>query len=161
MKISVVRADYANAGHAAAIPMLLDAYARDPMGGGMGLAEKVKKNLTHELAKRPYALSLIAYVDDEPAGLLNGFEAFSTFACEPLINIHDIAVLPEYRGLGISQKLLEEVQEIALEKGCCKLTLEVLSNNSVAQGAYRKFGFSAYELDPEAGKAQFWEKKLR
>ena len=36
----------------------------------------------------------------------------------------------------------------------------VLSNNPNAMGSYAKFGFKSYELDPELGTAQFWEKKL-
>ncbi len=160
MYLEIVTADYTNPKHTAAIPMLLDAYASDPMGGGTPLDEAVKRNLVHELSKRPHAFSILAYADGEPAGLVNCFEGFSTFACKPLVNIHDITVLGKYRGLGISQKLLEKVEEIAISKGCCKITLEVLGNNAVAQGAYKKFGFGAYELDPEAGSAQFWEKKL-
>ncbi|UFS63729.1 GNAT family N-acetyltransferase [Sulfurimonas sp. HSL-3221] len=160
MNIQVVKADYSSEKHKAEIPMMLDAYARDPMGGGKPLDDVVKHNLVTELSKRPYAFSVIAYANGEPAGLANCFEGFSTFACKPLVNIHDITVLPKYRGLGISQKLLEKVEEIASSKECCKITLEVLGNNVVAQGAYKKFGFAAYELDPEAGSAQFWEKKL-
>lgn len=160
MKIEVVQADYADEKHRYEIPMLLDAYASDPMGGGTPLSPDVKHNLVSELSKRPYAFTVIAYVNGEPAGLANCFEAFSTFACKPLVNIHDIAVIAKFRGLGISQMLLEKVEEIAQSKGCCKLTLEVLGNNAVAQGAYKKFGFCAYELDPAAGSAQFWEKKL-
>ncbi|WP_267313813.1 hypothetical protein [Limnobaculum xujianqingii] len=32
--------------------------------------------------------------------------------------------------------------------------------NEIAKGSYRKFGFSGYELDPQMGKAVFWQKKL-
>ena len=160
MEIVIVKADYANAKHQSDIPMLLDAYASDPMGGGKPLDEAVKHDLVRELAKRPHAFTVIAYADGEAAGLANCFEGFSTFACKPLVNIHDLAVLPRYRGNGISQKLLEKVEALAVAKGCCKLTLEVLGNNAVAQSAYRKFGFGAYALDPTAGSAQFWEKKL-
>lgn len=160
MKIKVVRADYTNEKHQAEIPMLLDAYASDAMGGGKALDEETKRRLVYELSKRPYAFTVIAYVDGKPAGLANCFEGFSTFACKPLVNVHDIAVLSEYRGHGISQRMLEKIEEIAASMGCCKLTLEVLSNNTPAQNAYKKFGFSAYMLDPETGKAQFWEKKL-
>jgi ribosomal protein S18 acetylase RimI-like enzyme len=78
----------------------------------------------------------------------------------PLVNIHDIVVLPKYRGRGISQFLLQEVEAIAREKGCCKLTLEVLEGNKVAQKAYTRFGFRDYVLDPSAGKALFWQKML-
>jgi ribosomal protein S18 acetylase RimI-like enzyme len=68
--------------------------------------------------------------------------------------------LKEYRGKGLSHEMLEKVEEIAIEKGCCKLTLEVLSNNEIAKSSYKKFGFSSYELDPETGQALFWEKLL-
>jgi ribosomal protein S18 acetylase RimI-like enzyme len=160
MNLKIVKADYLNEQHAGDIPMLLDRYASDPMGGGKPLVDNVKNNLVLELSRLPHAFSVIAYVDGQPAGLINCFEGFSTFLCKPLINIHDIAVLDAYRGNGIAGKMLEKVEEIARSKGCCKLTLEVLSNNEAAKSAYRKFGFSDYELDPQAGKAQFWQKLL-
>jgi ribosomal protein S18 acetylase RimI-like enzyme len=160
MKIEIKKVDYRDTEQAKALVFLLDAYASDPMGGGEGLQEEVKKNLANSLVKLSYAFSYIAYVEDEPAGLINCFEAFSTFACMPLVNIHDIVVLEQYRGLGLSQKLLANVEERAKEKGYCKITLEVLGNNEVAKNAYAKFGFEAYKLDPKAGEALFWEKKL-
>ncbi|MEX5689713.1 GNAT family N-acetyltransferase, partial [Pseudomonas silesiensis] len=52
------------------------------------------------------------------------------------------------------------VEEIARQRGCCKLTLEVLEGNEVAQGAYRKLGFDNYQLSPETGRAMFWQKAL-
>ena len=160
MTLSVVQADYFDAQHQQDIPYLLDQYAKDPMGGGQPLSEQVKGNLVKALSKLPHAFSVIAYVDDKPAGLVNCFEGFSTFACQPLINIHDVAVLNDYRGQGISQQMLAKVEEIARERGCCKLTLEVLSENSIAMSSYKKFGFSDYALDPDAGTALFWQKKL-
>lgn len=160
MSVEILLADYSNPKHANDIIMLLDAYASDPMGGGKPLDEVVKKNLVGELSKRPYAFSIIAYVDDKPAGLTNCFEAFSTFACKPLINIHDLAVLGGFRGKRISLRMLDKVEEISREKGCCKITLEVLSNNEIAMAAYRKFGFSDYELESGSGGALFWQKKL-
>lgn len=160
MNISVQLANYQNPNHAQAIISLLNAYAYDPMGGGHSLPQTVQATLVGELAKRSFALSFIAYVDNKPAGLVNTFEGFSTFAGKPLINIHDIVVLPEYRGLQISQKLLQAVEKIAIEKGCCKITLEVLQGNIAAQNAYRKAGFAGYELDPKMGQALFWQKKL-
>lgn len=160
MNIEVIKANYLNKQHEKEIPILLNGYASDPMGGGTPLKEEVKNNLVQELSKRPHAFSVIAYVDGHPAGLVNCFEAFSTFSCKPLINIHDFVVLNEYRGNGISQIMLDKVEEIARIKNCCKVTLEVLSNNEVAKSAYRKFGFAGYELDPKAGTALFWQKSL-
>ena len=139
---------------------LLNEYAEDPMGGGESLPDDVKQNLSAELSKVPSAFSVICYVNGKAAGLTNCFEAFSTFKCKPLLNIHDVVVKKEFRGLGISQMMLAKVEETAKEKGCCKVTLEVLEGNKVAQNAYIKFGYSDYELDPKMGRALFWQKLI-
>lgn len=160
MSIEIRTADYLNPADARDIGFLLNNYASDKMGGGVPLPQHVQDNVARELSRLPYAFSLLCHVDGAPAGLVNCFEAFSTFACKPLINIHDIAVSSEFRGRGISQKLLAAVEEIAREKGCCKITLEVLQGNLVAKNAYRKFGFDNYALDPDMGHAEFWQKSL-
>jgi GNAT superfamily N-acetyltransferase len=113
------------------------------------------------LQKERFAAHVIlVFVDAEPAGLVVCLEGFSTFACKPLLNIHDVIVALPYRGRGLSKLLLQKAEEIALDLGCCKLTLEVLEGNHVAQSAYKACGFSGYELNPQMGKALFWEKKL-
>ncbi|MGB5447221.1 MAG: GNAT family N-acetyltransferase [Psychromonas sp.] len=160
MNIEVSIVDYSDTRHAQDISYLLNSYAQDPMGGGAPLSDYVQQNLAKELAKLAHAFSIICYVDNKPAGLINCFEAFSSFKCQPLINIHDIVVISEFRGLGISQRMLEKVQQQAKQKGCCKVTLEVLEGNDVARKAYMKFGFAGYELDPKMGKALFWQKSL-
>ena len=160
MLIEIIEADYSNEKHCRDIPLLIDIYASDPMGGGKPLAKEVKNNLVSELAKIAGAFSILAYIDGKAAGLINCFQGFSTFSCKPLINIHDVIVLDEYRGKGLSLSMLQKVEEIAIAKGCCKLTLEVLSNNAVAKSAYKKFGFDDYELHPNAGTALFWQKAL-
>jgi len=161
MTIKLIRADYENEQHAIDLIMLLNAYALDPMGGGEALAGDVQQNLVSTLAKRHDVFTVLCYVDNEPAGIINCVEGFSTFSCKPLINIHDCGVLGRFRGLGLSLKMFAEVEKIAIERGCCKLTLEVLQGNDVAKNAYKKLGFSGYELDPALGHALFWEKKLK
>lgn len=160
MKIDVIQADYRDEKQAEEIAYLLNAYASDPMGGGKPLADHIQASIAPELSKLPHAFSVIAYADSRPAGLANCFEMFSTFLCKPLINIHDMVVLEEYRGRGISHKILGKVEQIAVQKGCCKLTLEVLSENNPARASYEKFGFKNYELDPALGHALFWQKLL-
>lgn len=66
----------------------------------------------------------------------------------------------QFRGLGVSQLMLAKVEEQAKKRGCCKITLEVLEGNEIARNSYMKFGFDGYELDPEMGKALFWQKTL-
>ncbi|MHC2144405.1 GNAT family N-acetyltransferase [Pseudomonas alkylphenolica] len=159
-QILVLQASYSNPMHAEAIGLVLDHYARDPMGGGQPLDPQLLAQLPQELARRPHAFSVLAFVDGQPAGLVNCFEGFSTFACRPLVNIHDVSVVPAHRGKGLSHKMLAKVEEIARQRGCCKLTLEVLEGNPAAQGSYRGFGFEHACFDPAYGAMQFWSKAL-
>jgi ribosomal protein S18 acetylase RimI-like enzyme len=160
MRISLFRADYRNADHGAAIVALLDAYARDPMGGGQPLPQAARDGLITALSVFPTAFTVLAMADEQPAGLANCFDGFSTFACKPLVNIHDVVVAPQFRGQGIARRLFAEIEVVAREKGCCKMTLEVLSGNKPALGLYRSLGFGDYVLDPAQGKAVFWQKSL-
>jgi len=154
--IRICRVDYADPLHARALVGLLDAYAQDPMGGGKGLSDYAKTHVVAGLASRPHAFSLLAFAQVEtPIGLVNCIEGFSTFAAKPLVNIHDVIVLPDWRGRGVAGAMLESVIQIARDRGACKLTLEVLSGNQKALRAYAKLGFDAYQLDPQAGTAQF------
>jgi len=160
MDIQIFLANYLDTKHAKDIGYLLDCYAKDPMGGGKALPKDIKNNIAFELSKLPNSFSIICYIDNKPAGLITYFENFSTFKCKPLISIHDIIVLKEFRNLGLSQMMLAKVEDEAKKRNCCKITLEVLEGNTVAQNSYKKFGFKGYELDPKMGKALFWEKEL-
>jgi len=158
--LAVGLADYGDARDAADLVMLLDAYARDPMGGGEALCDESRAAVVPGLAATPGAFSLIARLDGKPVGLANCFSGFSTFAAQPLVNVHDLAVLPGYRGRGIGGALLRAVEDEALRRGASKVTLEVLSGNERAKSLYLALGYGDYQLDPEAGHALLWQKKL-
>jgi ribosomal protein S18 acetylase RimI-like enzyme len=156
----IIIADYYNVIDSDSIVELMDQYAQDKMGGGESLPDSVKEVLVPSMAKVPGAFTVLALVEGKPAGLINCFMGFSTFKAKPLINIHDVIVLSEYRGRKLSQLMLEKVETVARERDCCKMTLEILQGNKIAQNAYLKFGFGGYELDPEMGGASFWQKAL-
>lgn len=158
--LRAVPADYANPAHAAAVVMLIDEYAADPVGGGEPLPPAVKARLIPALQASPAAFTLLAYADERPVGLVNGFETLSTFVARPVINMHDVVVTADWRRRGVARFLLEAVEQLARERDACKLTLEVLEGNRVAQRLYRDMGFTAYSLRPEFGVAQFWQKSL-
>lgn len=158
--LRAVTADYADPAHAAAIVALIDEYAADPVGGGEPLTAEVKARLVPALQQTPSAFTLLAYAGERPIGLVNGFTTLSTFAARPVINVHDVVVTADWRRRGIARYLLESVEELAQARGACKLTLEVLEGNRVAQRLYRDMGFIAYSLRPEFGVAQFWQKSL-
>ena len=130
------------------------------MGGGTGLSEHARATLIERLREIPHFYGALAFVDGQAVGLIHCFFGFSTFAAEPLLNIHDIVVHADHRGSGVGQALLAHAEAVAKETGCCKLTLEVLSNNFVALKTYQRAGFAPYVLDPKAGSALFMQKKL-
>ena len=153
-------ADYSDPAHAGAIVSLLDAYAQDPAGGGQRLSDFAKANLVNELARRPQAFSVLAFDGNSPVGLVNCIEGFSTFACKPLVNVHDLVVLGSHRGQRVGEQMLVLCEEIALQRGACKLTLEVLGGNHSAIKLYERVGFAGYQLDPAMGSALFLQKWL-
>lgn len=158
--IEIVAADLSLPAHADAIVYLLNDYALDPMGGGDGLSAFARAKLVSELRKRHWMRGLLAFVDGEPAGLAICIEGFSTFACKPLLNIHDLAVARKFRGQGIAKQLLARIEATARAMGCCKITLEVLEGNTIAQSAYKACGYAPYQLDPQMGRAMFWQNIL-
>lgn len=160
MALRIVAVDLQNKAISKAWLELLDHYARDPMGGGAGLSAYAKANLVRELKDLPTFHSALAFAGDEAVGLINCFAGFSTFAAKPLLNIHDIVTRDNRRGQGIGLALLHWAEQRARELGCCKLTLEVLSNNTRALAAYERAGFAPYVLDPAAGHALFLQKYL-
>ena len=158
--LQVFPVNYADARHAQALVQLLDAYAQDPAGGGVPLTDFAKQHLVPALAARPQAFSVLAFADTQAVGLINCFEGFSTFACKPLINIHDVVVLASHRGQRVGEQMLALVVQLARARGACKLTLEVLQGNRSARRLYERVGFTGFQLEPALGSAQFLQKWL-
>ena len=69
--------------------------------------------------------------------------------------MHDVAVAASHRGRRVGEQMLALVEQIARERGACKITLEVLSGNRSANRLYERIGFASYQLDPAMGQAQF------
>ena len=159
-RLVITPTDLADLRHVEAFLDLLDHYARDPMGGGDGLSDYAKLHLVGTLQEVPGFHGALAWLDGEAVGLIDCFAGFSTFAAKPLLNVHDIVVHASQRGRGVGQALLTWAEQRAGELGCCKLTLEVLSNNTRAMRSYEQAGFVPYALDPAAGHALLMQKIL-
>jgi len=155
MTIGIVLADLARPAHQQAIIDLLDMYCRDEYGDGKPLAADARENLISGLVKHGGARVFLAYEGEHALGVAICLVGFSSFRAKPLINIHDIAVSPDARGKGIGRKLLEAVEAEAQAMGCCKVTLEVRSDNARAMGLYRSVGFK-----PSEPETLFWTQKI-
>lgn len=158
-------ADWTNSDDCDTVVSLLQAYALHPMGGAEALSDYAAANLPSAMAKTPGAFSVIGWHTNSEGertavALANCFSTLSTFACKPLINIHDLYVADSARGQGAGQAIMTYVEEEARRRGCCKVTLEVLTGNVGAIRAYEKFGFKLYTLDDTTGHALFMHKTL-
>lgn len=153
-------ADLSRSADGDAVLLVLDSYASDPVGGGSPLPADVRARLVPALRSHPVTLALLAFDGVDPVGLAVGFFGLSTFRALPLLNIHDLAIVPSHRGRGIGRQLLLQAEIRAQTRGCCKLTLEVQDDNARALHLYESFGFRNVTYG-NSGPTRFLAKALQ
>jgi GNAT superfamily N-acetyltransferase len=141
--------------HQKAFVKLMNAYMEDPMGKSQSITQKLANTIITDLVKHPTYIGVLLEMNGEFAALANCFENYSTFKAQPLINIHDFIVHPDYRGMGAGKLLLAGVEQIGKQRGCCRVNLEVRHDNESAMKLYKKSGF--VECEPPM---YFWEKSI-
>lgn len=140
-EIRVRLADLASAEDEARIVRLTNEYARDPMGRGGDLPAEVLGRLVPAMREHGGIEVLLAFSESEAVGICTCIRSFSTFAAAPVLNVHDLAVVPAARGLGVGRALLQAALDHGAASGCNKLTLEVLQGNLPARRLYGSMGF--------------------
>ncbi len=155
MNIEVIQADLTDAEQVSSVIDIIDSYAREPLNGGKPLTTEVRDQLVIELKSVPALVVFLALLDGVPSGVAVCFRGYSTFTAKPLLNIHDLAVLPEKRNRGLGRALLRGIDDYAKASGCCKITLEVREENTGARRLYRDVGFGT-----ETMPTIFLEKRL-
>lgn len=160
MSIEIREANLRDAAQGDAFLQVLESYAQGETGGGKPLDPDVKARLLPALSAQQHALVLMAWSEGRAVGIATCFFGFSTFAARPLLNVHDLAVLPELQGRGIGRALLASAAERARARGCVRLTLEVLEDNHRARRLYESFGFADYELGGVRRRTLFLTKQL-
>ena len=150
----VLIADLNQPAYADAVVALLDMYCRDFFGNNAPLENEVRHRVIGGL-KEAGGTCFLARDGDAFVGVAICLPSYSSFRARPLLNIHDIAVVPEHRGKGIGRALLTAIEDEARRRGCAKITLEVRSDNTLARDLYRRCGFRGTE--PET---LFWSREL-
>lgn len=157
IELELVEADLSNPDHGQSIIELLDVLACSP-DDGQPLPDDVRQVLISRMREFPGTLVFLAFAEQIAVGLAICFPGFSTFRAAPLLNIHDLAVRPEYRGRGVARRLLGHIEQRARETGCRRLTLEVREDNLKARQLYESFGFDPGK--PGASAHSFFIKSL-
>lgn len=96
----------------------------------------------NELTKNHFARYMVMAYGDE----VIGYGGMWTIMDEA--HITNIAVRADYRGRGLGERLLTELQRTAVMFGSERMTLEVRVSNEVAQRLYRKMGFEPSGIRP-------------
>ena len=89
---------------------------------------------------KPCAEVVIAYLDEEPAGLAIFFPTYSTFLARPGIYLEDLFVEPKFRGYGVGKALLVHLAKLVRERGGGRLEWSVLNWNEPSIQFYQKLG---------------------
>jgi ribosomal protein S18 acetylase RimI-like enzyme len=163
VRVEITTTNLGSPADTAALVEVLDTYARDPMGGGKALSGEVCARLVPDLRARVLsgdAVVLIARRGGQPVGVAVCFTSYSTFSARPVLNLHDLAVVPEARGQGVGRALLSAVESAALARRCGKVTLEVRENNARAREIYERTGFADYSAGDGLGRTFFLVKNL-
>jgi GNAT superfamily N-acetyltransferase len=94
----------------------------------------------HGFGRHRYFESLLCTRAGCPIGYAAYYFAYSTFACEPVLFIEDIFVLPDERGSGAGKALMSALARVAVRKGCSQMGWNVLDWNAPAIRFYRRLG---------------------
>lgn len=151
--IEITHPDLNDPAQAGTFAALFSEYAGQPV-------DRVGQYLIGQLRRRLNILVFLVTSDHVPAGFAICVEGFSSYACMPLLNIHDFYVSSNFRGRGIGKALMIEIEGAARRQGCCKITLEVRESNQIARNLYRTAGFDGDLDGDEQGKALVMQKKL-
>jgi ribosomal protein S18 acetylase RimI-like enzyme len=139
-----------------AIVRLLSEYASLLLGREEALPPEVRRNLIPALQRQPGCVIFLALVDEQAIGVATCFFGFSTFEAKPLLNLHDLAVSPDFQQRGIGGQLIDFICDYARQCGCCAMTLEVQANNP-ARRLYASKGFQHLAL-PIHGETMLFAK---
>lgn len=121
---------------------LLSQYMINPMGGmDHGLDEEQQCALVRQLSGNPMCRCFLLADGDRYVGLSTCFFITSTFKVKPYLYVHDLYVVESKEDKGLGTLLLNSLVDFARREGCCKVTLEVRSDNDRAMHVYQKLGF--------------------
>lgn len=95
-----------------------------------------KDSFFRELVENKVALYLVAKIENVAVGYIGVWKVIDEG------HITNIAVHPEYRGIGIGKMLVSELLSLCEKEGIEAFTLEVRKSNIAAQNLYKKFHFA-------------------
>jgi ribosomal protein S18 acetylase RimI-like enzyme len=117
--------------------------------------EDVKAYMDWLWRRDPHGI-LVAKAEGRKVGFVAGDSRwFSKRSGKRVGAVHELVVLPEFRGMGIGRSLMERVMDYFREKGLDTVELWVGDENFRAIEFYKKMGFR------EADRYNYWIRMVR
>ncbi|MEV6874480.1 GNAT family N-acetyltransferase [Amycolatopsis sp. NPDC051128] len=85
---------------------------------------------------------LIAYVDEEPAGMVTGVEMTHPDKGTEMF-LYELGVDEPFQGRGIGRALVTALADLARERGCYGMWVVTEGDNAAAEATYRRAGGTA------------------
>ena len=95
----------------------------------------------HGFGPEPQFEAILAFLDDEPAGVALFHSRFSTWLGRPGMYLEDLFVTETARGRGVGRRLMTRLAAIAIERGWGRIDFHVLDWNP-ARAFYHRLGMA-------------------
>ena len=132
----------ARAGDGALLHTLLCELAAFEQGGVDATPADLERDA---FGPNPLFAALLAETDGKAVGMLTYLTLYSSWRGRPALMIHDLFVREEARGSGAGKALVTRLSDIARERGCCRIDVNVLDWNERARAFYASLGFAHNE----------------
>jgi len=93
----------------------------------------------HGFGPNPQFEAILAFLDDEPAGVALFHSRYSTWLGRPGLYLEDLYVTEQARGRGVGRRLMARLAAIAVERQWGRIDFQVLDWNP-ARGFYHRLG---------------------
>ena len=145
--------------------MIIRPMAKEDLGQAAWLeASCFRESWSEEVLRESFGKPWNLFYVAEEGGGLAGYGAACAIAGEG--EIQRIAVLPEYRRLGVGRKMMEAMVNHAIRDRAYAISLEVRAGNLAARKLYESFGFAAeavrkgYYHNPPEDALIMWRRGL-
>ncbi|WP_103070395.1 GNAT family N-acetyltransferase [Aquimarina sediminis] len=103
--------------------------------------DSAKKFLADRLNNKDSEIFVCETYENKLVGFVQLYPLFSSTRMKKLWLLNDLFVNPEFRGKGISIKLIERAKKLVTDSSACGMFLETEKVNEIGNNLYPKTGF--------------------
>lgn len=107
--------------------------------------DTAKEFLAERIKNRDSEIFVCETTKNKLIGFVQLFPLFSSTRMKKMWLLNDLFVNPEYRGKGVSVKLIERAKKLVKDSSACAMFLETEKSNLIGNNLYPKTGFELNE----------------